>query len=165
MTPLQTFAQTLTETRKVFDTSRDTTAWSVFYEAKQMAYAKLVAALPKVKGIEDFWRYVQSMAPAAWLPRIEKEILRVTYRKHLCRNCGTATITLPQRCRVCLSCQKASRTARNERYQKSLKHDSLRRVQPNFVREEISTITRNHITRQPLQTVDSERVLTAGAVS
>ena len=205
MTPLQTFAQTVTETRKVFDASRDTAAWLVFYEAKQMAYAKLVAALPQVKEIEDFWRYVRNMAPAAWLPIIEDETLRITHSKHLCRDCGAAAITWPQRrcarcqkarrletyqkakkrtrikqrlrkcsicnveplnprCRVCLSCRKASRRARNERYQKSLKHDSLRRVQPNFAREEISTVIRNHITRQPLQTVDSEGVLTAGAV-
>ncbi len=205
MTPLQTFAQTVTETRKVFDASRDTAAWLVFYEAKQMAYAKLVAALPQVKEIEDYWRYVQNMAPTAWLPIIEDKILRVTHSKHLCRDCGAAAITWPQRrcarcqkarrletyqkakkrtrieqrlrkcsicnverlnprCRICLSCQKVSRKARNKRYQKSLKHDSLRRVQPNFAREEISTVTRNHITRQPLQIVDSEGVLTAGAV-
>jgi hypothetical protein len=204
MTPLQTFAQTVTETRKVFDASRDTAAWLVFYEAKQMAYAKLLAALPQVKEVEDFWRYVQNMAPAAWLPIIEDEILRITHSKHLCRDCGAAAITWPQRrcarcqkarrletyqkaktrgrikrrmpkcpvckvelldprCRVCLSCQKVSRRARNQRYQKSLKDGSVRRVQPRFTSEGMSTVTRNHITRQPLQTVDSEGVLTSGA--
>ena len=50
MTPLQTFAQTVTEARKMFDASRDTAAWLVFYEAKQIAYAKLVAAFATGEG-------------------------------------------------------------------------------------------------------------------
>ena len=87
MTPLQPFAQTVTAIRKVFDASRDTAAWLVFYEAKQVAYDKLVAALPQIKEIEDFWHYVQNIAPAAWLPIIEDEILRITQCKHLCGYC------------------------------------------------------------------------------
>jgi hypothetical protein len=69
------------------------------------------------------------------------------------------------RCRVCLSCQNASRRARNQRYQKSLKDRPVRRVQPRFTREGMSTVTRNHITRQPRQTVDSEGVLLAKAIA
>ncbi len=206
MTPLQDFAQAVTEARKAFDADRDMTAWLVFYEAKQTAYAKLVAALPQVEAIEDLWRYVQNMAPAAWLPIIEREILRITRSKHLCRDCGAEAVTWPERlcarcqkarrlesyqkakqrarvkqrmrkcpvckveplyprCRVCLSCQKASRRARNQRYQKSLKDGSVRRVQPRFTREGMSTVTRSRMTRRPRQTVGSESVLLAGSVA
>lgn len=163
-------------------------AWLVFYEAKQTAYAKLVVALPQVEEIEDFWRYVQNMAPAAWLPIIERDIARITRSKCLCRDCGAVAVTWPERrcaecrkarrletyqgakqrarvkqrmrkcrvckteplnsrCRVCLSCQKASRRARNQRYQKSLKDDFLRQVQPDFTKEGMSTVTQNRITR------------------
>jgi hypothetical protein len=207
MTPLQSFAQTVTEARKVLDAGRrDTAAWLVFYEAKHTAYAKLVSVLPQVEAIDGFWRYVQNMAPAAWLPIIEGEILRITHSKHLCRDCGAVAVTWPKRrcarcqkarrletyqktkqrarvkqrmrkcpvckverlnprCRVCLSCQKAFRRARNQRYQKSLKDGSVRRVQSRFTREGMSTVTRNHILRQIRQTVDSEGVLAAGAVA
>lgn len=164
MTPLQDFAQAVTEARNAFDANRDVAAWLAFYEAKQTAYAKLVTALPQVEAIEDFWRYVQNMAPAEWLPIIESEILRITHSEHLCRDCGTVAVTWRKRrcarclkarriesyqkakqrarvkqrmrkcpvcmveplnpcCRVCLPCQKASRRARNQRYQKSLKDD------------------------------------------
>jgi hypothetical protein len=203
---LRDFAHEVTTARKVFDARRNAPAWLVFYELKQSAYAKLAAALPQVTDIGDFWRYVQNMGPAAWLPIIEREILRITHSKHLCRDCGAVAVTWPERrcapcqkarrlesyqkakqrarvkqrmrkcpvckveplnprCRVCLSCQKASRRARNQRYQKSLKDGSVRRVQPKFTREGMSTVTRNHITTQPRQTVDSEGVLTAGAVA
>jgi hypothetical protein len=120
MTPLQTFAQMVTETRKVFDASRDPAAWLVFYEAKQMAFVKLVAALPQVKEIEDLWRYVQNMAPTAWLPIIEDEISRITQSKHLCRGCGAAAVTWPQR--RCARCQKARRL---ETYQRAKKRRAL----------------------------------------
>lgn len=201
---LQDFAHEVTKARKVFDAGRTMSAWLVFYELKQSAYAKLAAALPQVKDIKDFWRYVQNMGPTTWLPIMEREILRITHSKHLCRDCGAVAVTWPQRrcaqcqkarrletyqkarhlararqrmrkclvckveplnprCRICPTCQKASRRARNQRYQKSLKDDSVRRVQPNFTREGKSTVTRNRMTRQNLQTVDSERVLTAGA--
>jgi hypothetical protein len=202
---LQDFAQAVTEARKAFDAERDMAAWLVFYEAKQTAYTKLVAALPQVEAIESFWRYVQNMAPAAWLPIIEDEILPRS--KHLCTSCGAVAVTWPdeRRCaqcqkarrletyqkakqrarvkqrmrkcpvckvkplnprgRVCLSCQKASRRARNRRYQKSLKDGSVRRVQPRFTREGMSTLARNHITGQPRQTVDSKGVLPAGAIA
>jgi hypothetical protein len=193
MTPLQDFAQAVKEERKAFDADRDMAAWLVFYEAKQAAYAKLVVVLPQVEAIEDFWRYVQNMAPAAWLPIIEGEILRITQSKHLCRDCGAVAVTWPKRrcarcqkarrletyqkakqrarvkrrmrkcpvckveplnprSRVCLSCQKASRRARNQRYQKSLKDSFVRRVQPRFTRGGMSTVTRNHLTRQTAQT-------------
>jgi hypothetical protein len=203
-TPLQSFAQTVTEARKVFDAGRDMAAWLVFYEAKQTAYAKLVAALPKIDAIKDFWRYVQNMAPSAWLPIIESELKRITCSKYFCHDCGAVAVTYPQRrcaqcqkarrlktyqkakqrarvkqrmrkcqvcnvesnprCRVCLSCQKVSRRARNQRYQKSLKDNSVRRVQPTFTGEEMSTVPRNHMTRQAQRTVDSEGVLLVGAV-
>jgi hypothetical protein len=202
---LQDFAHEVTNARKVFDAGRTLSAWLVFYEVKESAYAKLIAALPQIKDIEDFWRYVQNMGPTAWLPIIEREILRVIHSKHLCRDCGAVAVTWPQRrcaqcqkarrletyqkarhlarakqrmrkclvckveplnprCRICPTCQKASRRARNKRYyQKSLKDDSVRRVQPHFTREGMSTVARKHITRRPRQTVDSEGVLTAGA--
>jgi hypothetical protein len=97
MTPLQDFARIVTEARKVFDADRNMDAWLVFYDAKQTAYAKLVAALPLVKEIEDFWRYVQNMAPAAWLPIVEREVARITRSKCLCRGCGAVAVTWPER--------------------------------------------------------------------
>jgi hypothetical protein len=207
MTPLQDFAQAVTEARKAFDADRDMAAWLVFYEAKQTAYTKLVATLPQIKAIEDdFWRYVQNMTPAAWLPIIEGEVARIRRMKELCRDCGAVAVTWFERrcarcqkarrletyqkakqrarvkqrmrkcqvckvealnphCRVCLSCQKASRRARNQRYQKSLKDGSVRRGQPNFTREGMSTVTRSRMTRRPRQTVGSESVLLAGSVA
>jgi hypothetical protein len=206
MTPLQSFAQTVTEAHKAFDADRDMAAWLVFYEAKQAAYAKLVAALPQVEAIEDFWRYVQNMAPAAWLPIIEREILRITHSKHLCRDCAAVAVTWPKRrcarcqkarrletyqkakqrarakerrrkcpvckveplnprCRVCLSCQKASRRARNQRYQKSLKNGFVRRVEPRFTREGMSTVTRSHLTLGRPPNCGQRGRLAAGAVA
>jgi hypothetical protein len=201
MTPLQDFAVSVTEARKVFEAGRDMASWLVFYEAKQTAYAKLHAALPQVETIEDFWRYVQNMAPAAWLPIIEEEV----HRKQLCRDCRAKEVSWPQklcracqkerrlatyqkakerarvkqhmrkcpvckveplharRQRVCLSCQANARRERNRRYQKSLKERKLRRVQPDFTSEAMSTVTQNHISMQPQQT-DSESVLLAGPV-
>ena len=123
MTPLQCFAQTVTEARKVFDAGRDMAAWLVFYEAKQAAYAKLVAAFPQIKAIEDdFWRYVQTMTPAVWLPIIEREILRITHSKHLCRDCGAVAVTWPER--RCTQCQKARRL---ETYQKAKQRARVKR--------------------------------------
>jgi hypothetical protein len=193
------------QARQLFDTGRDIAAWLVFYEAKQTAYVELVAALPQIDAIEDFWRYVQNMAPAAWLPIIESEVKRVKRSKYLCHDCGSVAVTWPQRrcaqcqkarrletyqkakqrarvkqrmrkcpacnverlnprCRVCLSCQKKSRRVRNQRYQKSLKDGSVRRARLNFTRGGMSTVTRNHVTRQARRTVDKEGVLLVGAV-
>jgi hypothetical protein len=78
MTPLQAFAREVTRARKVFDAERNVVAWLAFYEAKQAAYADLVAALPQVKEIHGFWHYIQNMPLVAWLPVIESEITRIT---------------------------------------------------------------------------------------
>jgi hypothetical protein len=45
MKPLQDFSYAVTEARKIFDAGHDLAAWLIFYEAKEAAYAKLVAAL------------------------------------------------------------------------------------------------------------------------
>jgi hypothetical protein len=108
MTPLQEFARTVTEARKVFDADRDMVAWLVFYEAKQMAYAKLVAVLPHVKDVEDFWRYVQNMAPVAWLPIIEREISLITKSRCLCARCQKVKVSWPER--FCDECRKVRRS-------------------------------------------------------
>jgi hypothetical protein len=108
MTPLQDFARAVTEARQVFDANRDMAAWLVFYDAKQTAYAKLVATLPLVKEIEDFWRYVQNMAPAAWLPIIEREISRVTKSRCLCARCQKVKVSWPER--FCDECRKVRRS-------------------------------------------------------
>jgi hypothetical protein len=200
MTPLQEFAHGMAEAHKVFNAGHGVAAWLVFYDAREAAYAKLVAALPQVKEIKDFWRYVQNMPPAAWLPVIEREILHITHTKHLCRDCGAVAVTWPKRlcaqcqkarrletyqkakqrarvkqrtrkcsvckveslnprCRICLSCQKLSRRARNQRYQKCLKDRSVRRVQSDFTREGMSTISQKHISMQPQHSVDGGGVL------
>jgi len=108
MTPLQTFAQAVTEARKTFDANRNMTAWLLFYEAKQSAYAKLVVVLPQVKAFEDFWRYVQSMPSAEWLPIIEGEIARITKSRCLCASCQTVKVSWPVR--FCEECRKIRRS-------------------------------------------------------
>ena len=104
MTPLQTFAQTVTEARKVFDADRNMTAWLVFYEAKQGAYAKLVVALPQVKAIEDFWRYVQSMPRAQWLRVLAREIKRIR-ASWVCQDCRVPM----EKAGTCPKCLKTRR--------------------------------------------------------
>jgi hypothetical protein len=78
MSPLQTFAKEVTEARKEFEAARGRTGWAsrwlIFKDAKDAAYEKLVAAIPKVKEIGDFWRYVRNMPTATWLPIIEREL-------------------------------------------------------------------------------------------
>jgi hypothetical protein len=108
MTPLQDFVHTVTKARKVFDGNRDTAAWLVFYGAKETAYAKLVAALPQVKDIEDLWRYVQNMAPAAWLPIIEGEVASITKSRCLCARCQKVKVSWPER--FCDGCRKIRRS-------------------------------------------------------
>jgi hypothetical protein len=108
MTPLQGFARTVTEARQEFDTDRHMIAWVVFYEAKQGAYTKLVAVLPQVNDIEDFWRYVQNMTPVAWLPIIEGEITRVTKSRCLCARCQKVKVSWPEH--FCNECRKARRS-------------------------------------------------------
>jgi hypothetical protein len=77
MTPLQAFVQAMAQARKVFDADHSMAAWLVFYEAKQTAFANLVAALPQVKEVEDFWRYVHNTASTAWLPIVELMMIYV----------------------------------------------------------------------------------------
>jgi hypothetical protein len=102
--PLQDFAHAVAVARRAFNAERGISAWLIFYEAKQAAYTNLVTALPQVDGIEDFWRYVQSMAPAAWLPIIERELKRIV--GHHCRNCPTP---IPVTRLLCDDCRRAMR--------------------------------------------------------
>jgi hypothetical protein len=97
-----------TEARKLFDADRNMIAWLVFYEAKQRAYTKLVAALPQVKEIEEFWRYVQNTAPVAWLPIVESEISRITKSRCLCARCQKVKVSWPER--FCDECRKVRRS-------------------------------------------------------
>jgi hypothetical protein len=108
MTPLHSFAQAFKEAQEMFEAGRNMTAWLLFYEAKQIAYAKLVAALPQVKEVEDFWRYVQSTAPALWLPIVEGEIARVTKSRCLCARCQKVKVVWPER--LCDGCRKVRRS-------------------------------------------------------
>lgn len=108
MTPLQEFARTVIEARTVFDADRDMAAWLVFYEAKQEAYTNLIAALPLVNEIEDFWRYVQNMPSVAWLPIIEGEISLITKSRCLCARCQKVKVTWPER--FCDKCRKIRRS-------------------------------------------------------
>jgi hypothetical protein len=56
MSPLQTFAKEVTEARKEFEAARGRTGWAsrwlIFKDAKDAAYEKLVAVIPKVKKSE-----------------------------------------------------------------------------------------------------------------
>jgi hypothetical protein len=121
MTPLQSFGQRVAQARQMFNSSRrDMAAWLIFYQAKRVAYDKLVAALPQVKTIEDFWRYVQNMVPAAWLLIIESEIKHVTRSKYLCCNCAAVAVTWPKR--RCAECQKARRPETYDSFPFPLRH-------------------------------------------
>jgi len=122
MTPLQDFAYTVAQARRLFEADRSTSAWLLLYETKQAAYEKLVAALPQVKAIEDFWRYVQSMAPAVWLPLIEREVMRITHSEHFCRDCGVVALRWPER--RCAQCRKARR---RESYREAKQRARLKR--------------------------------------
>ena len=107
MTPLQHFACAITQARKGFQADRRVTAWLVFYEATQLAYLKLVEAVPQVREIEDFWRYVQNMPASEWLPIIEAEVARITRERSVCHDCGAAKIIWPER--LCSECKKTRR--------------------------------------------------------
>jgi hypothetical protein len=107
MTSLQRFANAVTHARNLFHADRGVRAWLVFYEAKQAAYSELVAALPQLEEIRDFWRYVQNMPVAKWMPIIETEVERITRKRSLCHDCGAAEITWPER--RCVQCRKERR--------------------------------------------------------
>ena len=104
MSPLQLFAQEVSTARCEFEATRGMSSWLVFFEAKQEAYAKLAAAVPEVKQIEDFWRYVQNISVKQYLPILDSEIkrIRATWK---CRDCGTPM----QRAGVCPECLKERR--------------------------------------------------------
>jgi len=87
--------------------------------------------------------------------------------KQAMRKCPVCNVEplMDSRQRVCLSCRANARRERNRRYRKSLKEQKLRRVQPDFTREGMSTVTPNGVTRQPRRTVDSEGVLVVGGVA
>ena len=105
MTLLQDFAKTVTEARKAFyGSDRSASAWLIFHEAKQTAYAKLVATLPQVKAIEDLWRYVQNMPAAQSLPILEREIKRIR-AGWVCRDCRAPM----EKAGICPKCLKARR--------------------------------------------------------
>jgi hypothetical protein len=57
---------------------------------------------------EDFWRYVQNMAPVAWLPIIEGEITRITKSRCLCARCQEVKVSWPER--FCDKCRKVRRS-------------------------------------------------------
>ena len=80
----------------------------MFYEAKEAAYTKLVAALPQVKAIDDFWRCAQNMPSAKWLPIIEGEIAHITKNRCLCARCQTVKVSWPVR--FCEECRKIRRS-------------------------------------------------------
>jgi hypothetical protein len=107
MTPLQTFAEAVAKAREAFDADRGMAAWLVFYEAKQGAYTKLAAALPRIGEIPDFWRCVQNITVAKWLPIVEAELEQITLKRSVCHDCGLTEIRWPER--LCPECRKASR--------------------------------------------------------
>jgi hypothetical protein len=109
MTSLQRFANAVTHARNLFHADRSVRAWPVSYEAKQAAYIELLAALPQVKEIPDFWRYVQNMPVVKWMPIIEADVARIMRKRSLCHDCGAAEIMWPQR--RCVRCNKARRLA------------------------------------------------------
>jgi hypothetical protein len=104
---LREFAKNVTEARTVFEADRSMKTWLAFYEAKHPAYSELVTALPQIAEIEDFWRYVQNMPVAQWLPIIEAQIERISRSRSLCQDCGSAEVIWPTR--RCNGCHTAMR--------------------------------------------------------
>jgi hypothetical protein len=91
----------------------------VFYEVKQTAYAKLVATLPHVKEIEDFWRYVQNRPSVVWLPIIEGEITRITKSRCFCARCQKVKVSWPERfCDECRKIRRSEAAARSRQTRK-----------------------------------------------
>ena len=83
--------------------------------------------------------------------------------KEQMRKCSVCRVEpLGPRQRVCLRRQANRRHKRNQRYEKSLKQQNLRRVQPDFTREASSTVSASRISRCPARNVEREAVLTVG---
>jgi hypothetical protein len=121
-TSLLAFAQAITTARRAFEANPGiTTEWLAYYEAKQTAYEKLADSVPRIKEIEDFWRYIQSMSATAWLPLIERELERIS--GHHCRNCPTLIPTTRQ---LCDSCKKAARAETLRKAQQRKREENKR---------------------------------------
>jgi len=118
---LREFAKVVTEARKAFAAAGGVRAWLAFYHAKEVAYAKLVVVLPQVAAIPEFWRYVQNMAVARWLPIVEAQLAQISHSRSLCQDCDAVEVTWPSR--RCAQCQEARRreTYRNAKERKRIK--------------------------------------------
>jgi len=138
MTPLQHFACAITQACKMFQANRGIAAWLVFHETKQLAYFKLIEAVPQAKEIDDFWRYIQNMPTTEWLPIIEAEIRRITCRKSLCHDCGAVDIVWPEH--LCIECKK---TRRLNTYRKAKERARIRQSMRKCPRCNIEPLTRH----------------------
>jgi hypothetical protein len=111
-TPLLAFAKRIADAQRQFIPG-DCASWLAFYEAKEAAYGELLSAQPEVSAIkdEDFWRYVQNMPAAQWLPILEREIKRIGAR-WVCRDCRAPM----EQAGICPDCLKARRLESLRRY-------------------------------------------------
>src|SRR5262249_9128761 len=121
--PLLAFAKHIADAQRQF-VPGDCSSWVAFYEAKQAAYGELVRALPEVHEIADFWRYVQNIPAAQWLPILEREIKRIR-ASWICRDCRAPM----EKAGICPKCLKAGRleSLRIYREQRREKARSVRR--------------------------------------
>ena len=101
--PLLDFAQSIADAQRQFIPG-NCSFWLAFYEAKQAAYSKLLRAQPEVRAIEDFWRYVQNMPAARWLPILTREIKRIR-ASWVCQDCSVPM----EKAGTCPKCLKARR--------------------------------------------------------
>jgi hypothetical protein len=103
--PLLAFAKSIADAQGQF-TPSDCASWLAFYEAKDAAYGELLSAQPEVSAIkdEDFWRYVQNMPPAQWLPILAREIKRIR-ASWVCRDCRAPL----EKAGICPKCLRARR--------------------------------------------------------
>jgi hypothetical protein len=92
--------------------------------------------------------------------RNAKERKRIREQARKCAVCQVEPVGSRQR--VCFKYKANVRRERNRRYQKSLKQRNLRRGQPDFTREESSTVSALRISRCPARSVEDEAVLTVG---
>ena len=100
---LLAFAKSVADAKRQF-VPGDCSSWLAFYEAKEAAYGELLRAQPEVHEIEEFWRYVQNMPAAQWLPILAPDIKRIR-ASWICRDCRTPM----EKAGICPKCLKARR--------------------------------------------------------
>lgn len=162
MRALLTFARSVATARERFRPG-DHSSWLRFYQAKQDAYADLLAAQPAIKAVPEFWRLVQNRLAHEWVPLVAKEIQCLTrdckvqcdaenrrrqYREAKQRQAQRQQMRLCPVCKIerlaagkkiCKPCQRAAAARRSKRFRAKLKDAARNGIADQFMREANST--------------------------